>query len=117
MALKQRLLARQVVYHAAGTLSVERLSRGWLAALHWYDPESQQTTAAIEKRASLLTSGRRNSGWKLFAIDFFNEELMRFLSFNNAILSSIEDVIIVCEPDGRRHLSCPGLADFRPAEQ
>lgn len=81
---------------------IERLSHDWLAALHWYDPESSQTTAAIEKRASLLTtSGRRNSGWKLFAIDFFNDELMRFLSFNNAILSSIEDVIVVCEPDGR----------------
>ena len=32
---------------------------------------------------------------------FFNDELMRFLSFNNAILASIEDVIIVCDPDGR----------------
>jgi len=44
---------------------------------------------------------RRNSRWKLHAIDFFNDELMRFLSFNNAILASIEDVIIVCDRGGR----------------
>jgi len=44
---------------------------------------------------------RRNSRWKLDAIDFFNEELMQFLSFNNAILASIEDVIIVADPTGR----------------
>src|SRR5207249_47149 len=31
----------------------------------------------------------------------FNTELMRFLSFNNAILASIEDVIIVCDADRR----------------
>jgi signal transduction histidine kinase len=30
-----------------------------------------------------------------------NEELMRFLSFNTAILASINDVIIVCDRDGR----------------
>ena len=49
----------------------------------------------------MFVRARRNSRWKLDAIDFFNDELMRFLSFNNAILSSIEDVIIVSDPTGR----------------
>jgi signal transduction histidine kinase len=95
---------------------IERLSRDWFAALHWHDPESPQTTAAVEKRASLLTDSRRDSGWKLHAIDFFNEELMRFLSFNNAILASIEDVIIVCDPDGRvvyQNPAAPRLSGYR----
>ena len=34
-------------------------------------------------------------------MDFFNDDLLRFLSFNNAILSGIEDVIIVADPSGR----------------
>jgi CHASE2 domain-containing sensor protein/anti-sigma regulatory factor (Ser/Thr protein kinase) len=80
---------------------IERLSSSWLAALNWYEPEWPESAAAVRRRAKLMARGRRNSRWKLHAIDFFNEELMRFLSFNNAILTSIEDVIIVCDPDGR----------------
>ena len=59
---------------------------------------------------------RRNSRWKLDAIDFFNEELMRFLSFNNAILASIEDVIIVCDPEGRvvyQNPAAKSLGEYR----
>jgi signal transduction histidine kinase len=80
---------------------IERLSSDWLAALNWYEPEWPQAARAVERRAKFLMKGRRNSGWKLDAIDFFNEELMRFLSFNNGILASIEDVIIVSDPEGR----------------
>ena len=80
---------------------IDRLSSGWLAALHWYEPEWPESAAALKRRAKLLAKGRTNSRWKLHAIDFFNEELMRFLSFNNAILASIEDVIIVSDGDGR----------------
>ena len=47
------------------------------------------------------SSRRHNSRWKLEAVDFFNEELLEFLSFNNAILASITDVIIVSDPAGR----------------
>ena len=43
-------------------------------------------------------------------MDFFNEELMRFLSFNNAILSSIKDVIIVSDPAGRVVYQNPAAA-------
>ena len=78
-----------------------RLSTGWLAALNWYEPELPESSVAVERRARLLAKRRGNSRWKLDAIDFFNEELMRFLSFNNAILASIEDVIMVCDREGR----------------
>src|SRR6185503_8527059 len=71
---------------------------GWLAALNDYEKESLTRGARREK---LFGSRKHNSRWKLDAVDFFNEELMRFLSFNNAILASIEDVIIVCDPQGR----------------
>ena len=80
---------------------IEHLSSGWLAALNWYEAEAPQSAAAVERHSKLLARDRRNSRWKLYAIDFFNKELMRFLSFNNAILASIEDVIIVCDPEGR----------------
>src|SRR6185436_21158591 len=74
---------------------------GWLAAVNWYEPEWPESARAGRRRAQLMSKKGPNSRWKLHAIDFFNEELMRFLSFNNAILSSIEDVIIVCDRDGR----------------
>jgi signal transduction histidine kinase len=77
------------------------LSTGWLDALNWYEPEWPESSSAVARRAKLLAKQRKNSRWKLDAIDFFNEELMRFLSFNNAILASIEDVIIVADPEGR----------------
>src|SRR5215831_3722971 len=65
---------------------IERLSSGWLSALNWYEPEWTESAAATQRRASILSRPRRNARWKLDAIDFFNDELMRFLSFNNAIL-------------------------------
>jgi signal transduction histidine kinase/CHASE2 domain-containing sensor protein len=82
-------------------LKIERLSTGWLAALNWYEPEWPESAHAAARRSKLLAKRRRNARWKLDAVEFFNEELMRFLSFNNAILASIEDVIIVCDRDGR----------------
>jgi signal transduction histidine kinase len=80
---------------------IERLSSGWLAALRWYEPEWPESEDAAERRANFLAKRHNNARWKLDAIDFFNDELMRFLSFNNAILTSIEDVIIVCDGDER----------------
>jgi signal transduction histidine kinase/CHASE2 domain-containing sensor protein len=80
---------------------IRRLSSDWLAALPLYEPEWPRAARAVERRTKLLSMGWRNSRWKLDAIDFFNEELMRFLSFTNGILASIEDVIIVSDPDGR----------------
>ena len=77
---------------------IERLSSGWIAALTSFQ---SQSVAAAERRGRLFGRTRRNSRWKLEAIDFFNEELMEFLSFNNAILASIEDVIIVSDRAGR----------------
>ena len=79
---------------------IERLSGDWLAALYWYEPEWPQAARAVARRKKLLAKGWRNSRWKLDAIDFFNEELMRFLSFN-LFLQASEDVIVVCDPDGR----------------
>jgi signal transduction histidine kinase/CHASE2 domain-containing sensor protein len=95
---------------------IERLSSGWLSALNWYEPEWPESAAAAQRRASILSRPRRNARWKLDAIDFFNDELMRFLSFNNAILASIEDVIIVCDRDGRVVYQNPAarkLANYR----
>jgi CHASE2 domain-containing sensor protein/nitrogen-specific signal transduction histidine kinase len=80
---------------------IERLSTGWLAALNWYESEGSESAIVAGRRRELLAKRGRNSRWKLDAIDFFNEELMRFLSFNTAILASIEDVIIVCDREGR----------------
>ena len=80
---------------------IDRLSSGWLTALNWYEPEWPESSVAAGRRTRILSRPRRNARWKLDAIDFFNAELMRYLSFNNAILASIEDVIIVCDPDGR----------------
>src|SRR5947208_10626964 len=77
---------------------IERLSSGWITALTSFQ---SQTQAAAERRNRLFGRRRHNSRWKLDAIDFFNEELMQFLSFNNAILASINDVIIVSDMAGR----------------
>jgi PAS domain S-box-containing protein len=86
---------------------IERLSTGWLTALTSFQSQSAD---AARRRNRLFVRGRRNSRWKLDAIDFFNDELMRFLSFNNAILGSIEDVIIVSDPAGRVVYQNPGAS-------
>jgi len=87
--------------------AAERLSRelpagperdAWLRALRSFEDE---TAKRITHRKGLLMRGWRNSRWRLGAVDFFNEELIRFLSFNSAILHSIEDVIIVSDIAGR----------------
>ena len=70
---------------------------GWLTALDAYERES---SGRDKNRKHLFGTRRHNSRWKLDAVDFFSEELMRFLSFNNAILASIEDVIIVSNAAG-----------------
>jgi signal transduction histidine kinase/CHASE2 domain-containing sensor protein len=77
---------------------IERLSDGWTAAIRSFESQSR---AAAERRERLFGRARRNSRWRLDAIDFFNEELMRFLALNNAILASIEDIIIVSDSLGR----------------
>jgi signal transduction histidine kinase len=53
----------------------------------------------------------RNSKWRLGAVDYFNDELVRFLEFNNAILSSIEDVTIVSDVLGRIVYQNPAAKD------
>src|SRR5437867_12870241 len=64
------------------------------------DSHERKSIERDNNRDQLFGTRRRNSRWKLDAIDFFNEELMQFLSFNNAILASIEDVIIVSDLEG-----------------
>jgi len=70
----------------------------WLSAIQ---STEKQSAARDSDRKMLLSTPQRNARWRLQAVDFFNEDLLRFLSFNNAILSSIEDVIIVADPSGR----------------
>jgi signal transduction histidine kinase/CHASE2 domain-containing sensor protein len=78
---------------------IDRLSGDVLSALRWYEP--QWLAASGERRKKFLAAARRDSSWKLQAIDDLNEELMQFLSFTNAILASIEDVLIVCDRNGK----------------
>ncbi len=70
----------------------------WIALLEAHEDRVIETA---DSRERLFGVERRNARWKLEAVDFFNEQLYRFVSFNNATLSSIEDVIIVCDPAGR----------------
>jgi len=70
----------------------------WLAI---FDDHRSQSTHKKTQHKNLMRSPRHNARWKLDAVDYFNEELVRFLSFNNAILASIEDVIVVSDPAGR----------------
>jgi signal transduction histidine kinase/CHASE2 domain-containing sensor protein len=70
----------------------------WIASLQAHD---QKVVESSGRRERLFGVERRNARWKLEAVDFFNEQLYRFVSFNNATLASIEDVIIVCDPAGR----------------
>ncbi len=69
----------------------------WIALLESHESKVADTAGSRER---LFGVQRRNARWKLEAVDFFNEQLYRFVSFNNATLSSIEDVIIVCDPAG-----------------
>jgi signal transduction histidine kinase len=80
---------------------------GWLRALNEHEKE---LLVRGSKREKLFKKQRRNSRWKLEAVDFFNEELLQFLSFNNAILASITDVIIVSDPAGRVVYQNPAAA-------
>jgi signal transduction histidine kinase/CHASE2 domain-containing sensor protein len=84
---------------------------GWLSALQAHERETAELDQA---RQQLFGSRRHNSRWKLHAVDFFSEELMRFLSFNNAILASIEDVIIVSDPAGRVVYQNPAARRLSP---
>jgi len=70
----------------------------WLDAIHSYEAASARRQ---KERTHLLGVRWRNSKWRLGAVDYFNDELVRFLEFNNAILSSIEDVTIVSDVLGR----------------
>lgn len=70
----------------------------WLSAIEAHDRESALRDF---KRERLFRIHRHNSRWKLDAVDYFNEELMQFLSFNKAVLASIEDIIVVSDPAGR----------------
>jgi signal transduction histidine kinase len=70
----------------------------WLQILETAEKKSKSRAL---QRKRLLSASSRNARWRLQAVDFFNEDLVQFLSFNNAILASIEDVIIVADPGGR----------------
>jgi signal transduction histidine kinase/CHASE2 domain-containing sensor protein len=80
---------------------------GWVGLLRTFEDE---TGRRVIHRKHLLGERWRNSRWRLGAVDFFNEELIRFLSFNSAILQSIEDVIIVSDVAGRVVYQNPAAA-------
>ena len=64
---------------------VERITRdvapgpeceAWLRALKTFQ---QETGRRVDHRKDLLKESWRNSRWRLGAVDYFNEELIRFL--------------------------------------
>lgn len=70
----------------------------WLEAIGSYETASARRQ---KERAHLLGVRWRNSKWRLGAVDYFNDELVRYLEFNSAVLGSIEDVTIVSDVLGR----------------
>jgi signal transduction histidine kinase/CHASE2 domain-containing sensor protein len=72
--------------------------QAWLDSIRTYEVASAQRE---KERTHLLGVRWRSYKWRLGAVDFFNEELVRFLEFNSAVLGSIEDVTIVCDVLGR----------------
>jgi signal transduction histidine kinase/CHASE2 domain-containing sensor protein len=82
---------------------------GWLGAIHSYEAVH---TRRQKERAHLLGVRWRNSKWRLGAVDYFNDELVRFLEFNSAVLSSIEDVTIVSDVLGRILYQNPAARDL-----
>lgn len=70
----------------------------WLLALQTFESGIARRQA---ERIRLFAAPWRNSRWRLGAVDFFSEDLVRFLSFNSAVLQSIEDVIIVSDVRGK----------------
>jgi signal transduction histidine kinase/CHASE2 domain-containing sensor protein len=52
------------------------------------------------ERIRMWASPLKTSRWRLQAVDFLNEELVRYLEFNRTVLGSIDDVTIVCDVRG-----------------
>jgi len=88
-------------------------------------PEDRASFQRLDRRTDILSIGIRGvrrspqavvrdnaAQFPLEArrIDFFNEELMKFLSFNNAVLASIEDVIIVSDAQAVSFIRTRGQA-------
>ncbi len=100
-------------------LADPEVRKQWARVIDSYEQSRSQRQT---RRRGLLTARRHNAPWKLDAVDFFNEELYRFVSFNKAVLASIEDVILVSDPAGRVVYQNPAaermsgyLADAPPA--
>jgi signal transduction histidine kinase/CHASE2 domain-containing sensor protein len=97
---------------------VERTAPGGAARDAWIDSIRLYEAASARRqkeRSHILGVRWRNSKWRLEAVDFFNEELVRFLEFNSAVLGSIEDVTIVSDVLGRTVYQNPaarGLEGF-----
>lgn len=70
----------------------------WLRALQIFETDLSRRQS---ERIRLFAAPWRNSRWRLGAVDFFGEDLVRFLSFNSAVLQSIEDVTIVSDVRGK----------------
>ena len=94
---------------------VERMAPSGVARDAWLDAIRSYEAASMKRekeRTHLLGVRWRNSKWRLGAVDYFNDELVRFLEFNNAVLSSIEDVTIVSDVLGRIVYQNPAAKDL-----
>lgn len=69
----------------------------------WIESIRSAETAAAHRareRTRMWASPLKTSKWRLQAVDFLSEELVRYLEFNRAVLGSIDDVTIVCDVRG-----------------
>lgn len=69
----------------------------------WIESIRAAEAAAVDRageRSRMWASPLKTSKWRLQAVDFLNEELVRYLEFNRAVLGSIDDVTIVCDVRG-----------------
>ena len=74
------------------------LQRRWIEVLARHAEEGGKHR---DRRERLLARRRRDAAWKLDAVEFSNEQLHRFVVFNEAVLAGIDDVIVVGDPAGR----------------
>ena len=88
------------------------LQRRWIEVLARHADEGGKHR---DRRERLLARRRRDAAWKLDAVEFSNEQLHRFVVFNEAVLAGIDDVIVVGDPAGRvvyQNPAARGLARF-----
>jgi signal transduction histidine kinase len=79
-----------------GALADSEARDEWLRAIEAYDERQR----GLEAERAEAAARHRDAPRKLDAVEFFNQEMARLVSFNDAVLGGIGDVIIVADPAG-----------------